>query len=167
MSEDPTRSPEYDPEAQGLPDTYDPDSTAFDEADSVREADGDPVEWPDRHPVALDRFGNTAEEARQGESLDMRLSEEEPDVNAEADWPEDELRSELSADDDLNLDGEDPGDLVGRLAEADDDGSGGRNNETVASDAGMAGGGSSAEESAMHLVDDEDMDIEDDYDLDN
>jgi hypothetical protein len=114
----------------------------------------------------LDRFGNTAEEARQGEPLDMRLAEEEPDVNADDDWPEDNLRGELAGNDTLDLDGEDPGDQVGRLSDPDDDGSGGRHNVTVAYDAGMAGGGYSAEESAMHLVDDEDMEIEDDFDLD-
>ena len=166
MSEDASRTPEYDPESSGLPDTFDPDSNAFDEQESVREADGDPIEWPDRHPVAIDRFGNTAEEARLGEPLDMRLAEEEPDINADDEWPEDQLRGELGADDDVDLDGEDPGDAIGRITDADDDGSGGRNNETIASDAGLAGGGYTAEESAMHLVDDEDMDIEDDYDLD-
>jgi hypothetical protein len=166
MSEDPARMPEYDPEAAGLPDTYDPDSTAYDEDESVREADGDPVEWPDR-PVAIDRFGNTAEEARQGESLNMRLAEEEPDFGAEAEWPEDRLRGDLGVEDEFDLDGEEPGDPVGRIADADDDGSGGRHNETVAMDAGFAGGGYTAEESAMHLVDDEDMAIEDDDDLDN
>ena len=94
------------------------------------------------------------------------MAEEEPDVNADNDWPEDNPRGELGGDDPLDLDGEDPGDLVGRLSDADDDRSGGRHNETIAFDAGMAGGGYTAEESAMHLVDDEDMDIEDDFDLD-
>ncbi len=51
MTSDDPRPPEYDPESVGLPDTFDPDSTAFDENESVREADGpDPVLWPDDRP---------------------------------------------------------------------------------------------------------------------
>jgi len=50
------------------------------DSDDVRNADGDTVVDPPEGWSAADRFGMTAEEQRQGESLDDRLSEEEPDV---------------------------------------------------------------------------------------
>ncbi|MCL2536127.1 MAG: hypothetical protein FWE39_18345 [Nocardiaceae bacterium] len=50
------------------------------DSDEVRNEDGDDVvDAPDEWSEA-DRFGTTLREAEQGESLDQRLSEEEPDV---------------------------------------------------------------------------------------
>ncbi|MFD8493572.1 hypothetical protein [Amycolatopsis sp. NPDC059657] len=46
----------------------------------------DPVEAgvePAEHYSAADRFGTTAAEVREGESLEQRLSEEEPDVGGD------------------------------------------------------------------------------------
>jgi hypothetical protein len=84
MSTDDPRVPEYDPEADGLPDMVDPDSNAFDEDESVREADGlESGLWPDDRPVALDGYGTTAREAHDGMPLDDRLAREEPDIGAE------------------------------------------------------------------------------------
>src|SRR3954462_7249569 len=72
-----------DPEASGLPGTADDDSNAYDSVDSPRWADGeDPAALPGVGPGGSNRYGDTAEEARQGESLDYRLSQEEPDVGA-------------------------------------------------------------------------------------
>jgi hypothetical protein len=88
MTSDDPRVPEYDPEADGLPDMIDPDSGAFDEDESVRESDGpESGLWPDDHPVALDRYGTTAREAREGAPLDERLAAEEPDVGADDPGP--------------------------------------------------------------------------------
>jgi hypothetical protein len=81
--------------------------------------------------------GDTADEAREGESLDQHLAEEEPEVWADgADDVEEEPRT-------------------GRLV-APDQGSGERNeSDEVAQDVGRAGSASSSEEAAMHVVDDD------------
>jgi hypothetical protein len=83
MREDEFPHPVSDPEAQGLPGTADDDSSAWDDVDSPRVADGPepgilPLEREDG-PLAIDRFGTTPEEARVGESLDQKLDREVPD----------------------------------------------------------------------------------------
>ena len=165
-----------DPEASGLPDTADDDSTAYDEVDSPRWADGpDPAALPGVGPGGSNRFGDTAEEQRQGESLDQRLSQEEPDFGAEPvqqqrdvldetlddssqlqfdrdvveAGPTSDPNSAISLYDDGQLDSDSP-ETVGRLV-APDEGSGyDEEPDSVAYDAGSAGGGASAEELAMH-----------------
>ncbi len=76
-------NPVSDPESAGLPGTADDDSTAWDDVDTGREADGpDPAQLPldrDDRPLAVDHFGTTPEEAREGESLDLKLGREVPD----------------------------------------------------------------------------------------
>lgn len=168
-----------DPEASGLPETADDDSNAYDSVESTRWADGpDPAALPGVGPGGSNRFGDTAEEAREGESLDYRLSQEEPDVGAEdplppardpidetvdsseqrqldADvWgasPTSDPKSAISLYDDGQLDDADPG-TVGRLV-APDEGLGEDDEpDSVAYDAGASGGGASAEELAMHEV---------------
>jgi hypothetical protein len=75
--------PVSDPEADGLPGTADDDSSAGDDVETGRIADGpDPAALPldrDDGPLAIDRYGTTAEEARIGEPLDLKLAGEEPD----------------------------------------------------------------------------------------
>jgi hypothetical protein len=166
-----------DPEASGLPGTADDDSTAYDEVDSSRWADGpDPAALAGVGPGGSNRFGDTAEEQREGESLDYRLSQEEPDFGAEdtiparrdpidetvdsseqrnfdADvWgesPTSDPKSQISLYDDGQLDSDNP-ETVGRLV-ATDEGYGFDNEgDSVAYDAGAAGGGASAEELAIH-----------------
>ncbi|HEY2297946.1 MAG TPA: DUF5709 domain-containing protein [Jatrophihabitans sp.] len=81
--------------------------------------------------------GDTAEEAEEGESLDRHLAEEEPEV-----WDNDE--------DDVE-----PEERAGRLV-APDEGAGVRTEtDEVAEDVGRAGYASSAEEAAVHVVDDD------------
>jgi hypothetical protein len=50
------------------------------DSDEVRNDDGDIVVDPPDNWSEADRFGVTADEQREGESLDSRLAEEEPDV---------------------------------------------------------------------------------------
>jgi hypothetical protein len=166
-----------DPEASGLPGTADDDSTAYDSVESGRWADGpDPAALAGTGPGGASRFGTTAAEADEGESLDRRLRQEEPDVGAEdplpprrdpvdetvdsseqrdfdADvWgasPTSDPKSPVSLYDDGQLDDDDPR-PVGRLV-APDEGYGFDDEaDSVAYDAGAAGGGASAEELAMH-----------------
>jgi hypothetical protein len=161
-----------DPQAEGLPDTADDDSTAYDDVNSARQADGpSPAALPADRPVAVDRFGTTAEEQRRGNRLDQRLAEEEPDVGpddgrdrpgSEEDEPE---PGSLDADVfalDVEYDPRSPVSLydrpdyagvpgqVGRLVEPDEGGPVDDEKDLVAYDAGAAGGGPTAEEQAMH-----------------
>ena len=89
-------------------------------------------------------FGNTAAEERQGESLDQRIAQEEPDPEWD-DWDEEDLDDDQVGDT-----------RSGRLI-APDEGTGEDTDQApLAFDAGIDGGGASAEEAAMHVVPDED-----------
>jgi hypothetical protein len=94
------------------------------------------------------RFGTTVAEQRAGESMDQLLAEEEPDIDPYAEDADDE--------DELIRRGYEGEPRAGRLI-ADDEGSGGDEEaDLVARDAGVDAGGASAEEAAMHVVDDPD-----------
>lgn len=88
-----------------------------------------------------EKFGNTALEMRQGETLEQRIAQEEPDVAA-TDWDEDDI------------DDREVGDArSGRLVMSDQD----SHDDRFAIDAGIDGAGASAEEAAVHVIpDDED-----------
>jgi Family of unknown function (DUF5709) len=95
--------PVSDPEAEGLPDTADDDSSAYDDADSARIADGpDPAALPADEPVAVFDYGTTPAEARTPEPLEDRLAREEPDIG-----PDDIAAPDLPADD-VGYTGADP-----------------------------------------------------------
>lgn len=59
------------------------------DSDEVRNEDGDDVVDPPDHWSEADRFGTTLREAEEGESLDQRLAEEEPDTPPSGDERED------------------------------------------------------------------------------
>lgn len=174
--------PIADLEAEGLPDVADDDSTARDDIDTGRWADGiDPPETlPNDRPQALSFVGSTAEEQRHGETLDDKLAREQGDTTIDNAWAApvdptlaDEAHSEQAArqaqfDDDVMNDGPvsdprspvslyDHGRLgdgearpIGRLVEPDEGARPDDEPDAVATDAGAAGGGASAEELAMH-----------------
>lgn len=99
---------------------------------------------PPERPLGLDAFGTTAAEQREGETLDQRLAEEEPDPAFEED--ED---AEILDDNEVGRR------RSGRLL-AEDEGSGAdEEKDLVAFDIGIDGGAASAEEAAVHIVDDE------------
>jgi hypothetical protein len=83
--------------------------------------------------------GDTAEEARHGESIDQHLAEEEPDVWDGAD------------DDDVE-----PQARAGRLVDPDYGALEDTEKDSIAFDVGRAGYASSSEEAAMHVIDDDD-----------
>jgi len=70
------------PEEGGPGDTLNPSEGT--DSDELRNDDGDIVVDPPEGWSEADRFGMTAREEREGESLDDRLAEEEPDVSADA-----------------------------------------------------------------------------------
>ncbi|MFN8192816.1 MAG: DUF5709 domain-containing protein [Nocardioidaceae bacterium] len=82
-------------------------------------------------------FGNTAAEEHQGESLEQRLAQEMPEVGyGDDDWSDDEL------------DDDEVGDArSGRLVASDD------SDDRFVQDVGIDGAGASAEEAAMHVID--------------
>lgn len=182
MRDDDYPMPVSDPEADGLPGTADDDSTANDSVGTGREADGpDPAELPgDRSTVAVDHFGNTAEEQLDGESLDYKVARErletpiddplagaaDPLIAAEADSEEAAAQAQLDSDVMNPGPRSDPrsavsvydqGDLdgtaggtLGRLVEPDQGARTDAEPDSVALDSGAAGGDPSAEELAVH-----------------
>jgi hypothetical protein len=114
------------------------------------------------------RFGSTAAEEEQGESLDQLLSEEEPDVLAKLDSEDEDEDDESESDDDEDAADEDVDGLLlddgpdprsGRLVAEDEGTHSVTEPDLVAHDAGIDGGAASAEEAAVHTVDDDDTDI--------
>ena len=98
---------------------------------------------PDREPSV--NVPTEAEEAR-GESLDELLSAEVPEV-----WIEDE--SNL-----FDESGDEVGDRrSGRLVDEESDGFSDTEKDLVAGDVGIDGAGASAEEAAMHVIDEYDQ----------
>ena len=155
-------SPVSDPEAEGLPGVADDDSSARDDVGSGREADGpDPAPLPGESPVAVDRFGVTADEQRDGEALDFKLGRENPERTVEqsdaelaadvADpGPTSDPNSAVSLYDRADIDLGTSSAPVGRLVEPDEGHRGDQEADSVAYDAGSAGGGATAEELAVH-----------------
>jgi hypothetical protein len=86
---------------------------------------------PDREPYNLRHYPTAAEE-REGESLDQRLSEEEPEVSGD------------------DIEAEDP--RAGRLVAPDEGAHPVEEQDEIATDVGPAGYASSAEEAAVHIV---------------
>lgn len=104
------------------------------------------VEPPDRWSAA-ERFGNTAEEAERGESLDQLLDEEEPELE-----PED-----IDDIDDRWAEGPEP--RSGRLVDDDAEG-------MFADDVGVDSGAASAEEAAVHILRERDSGVDGQLGLD-
>jgi hypothetical protein len=92
---------------------------------------------PDHRPSAT-RYGTTAREQATGESLDQLLAEEESDLEAfsDADFTESNPRA-------------------GRLVAPDEGAHDDTEKDEVAYDAGRAGYAATAEEAAMHIVDED------------
>ena len=88
---------------------------------------------PDREPYNL-RHIPTPFEEREGESLDQKLSEEEPDISA----------------DDPDTADERP--RAGRLVAPDEGAHPDEEKDEIADDVGPAGYASSAEEAAVHVI---------------
>lgn len=106
---------------------------------------------PPERPFAVDDYGTTAGEQREGESLDERLSREQPDVappGGDGIGDQRGLAGEPRA-------GAEVGDArAGRIAEPEE-GFPLRDQDIVAREVGIDGGAAGAEESAMHIVDEE------------
>ena len=120
------------------------------------------VATPERWSAGM-RFGTTAGEQQGGESLDDLLAEEEPDTPSDLDDedPEDFADDPDAAEEDLDGllldDGPDP--RAGRLVADDEGAHPDTEADLVAHDAGIDGGAATAEEAAVHVVEEDDYDI--------
>jgi hypothetical protein len=124
---------------------------------------------PPERPLGIDRFGTTLDEERQGESLDQRLAQEMPDEPVEAQDPggargiQTPDEPDVTGDGDvadMDADGELLDDQVGdaragRLVAPDEGAHTDTEKDVVAEDVGIDGGAASAEEAAMHIVDED------------
>jgi hypothetical protein len=116
---------------------------------------------PERWSAGV-RYGVTEQEQEQGESLDQLLAEEEPDPALQFEDDEDEDEDDDDAGDEdvdglLLDDGPDP--RAGRLVAEDEGAHPDDEADLVATDVGIDGGGATAEEAAVHVVEEDDYDI--------
>lgn len=121
-----------DPEFTGDTDQHDPEDTLIDRGVDDYLDEGYTV--PER--PRPNHWGETAYEAEVGETSDMRLAQEEPEV-----WEREPVTDE---------------DRAGRLA-ADPRTFEDRINDVYALDEGIDGGAASAEEAAVHVVDEDEQ----------
>lgn len=87
-------------------------------------------------------FGTTAEETREGESIEERLRQEQPEPDPYAD-----------TDEELD-DGEVGTARAGRLVDPDAGSGEDTESSLIGDDVGIDGAGASAEEAAVHIVED-------------
>ncbi|MGW1509918.1 DUF5709 domain-containing protein [Streptomyces sp. NPDC002394] len=141
-------------------DVYQPDGSdvqddvgLLDYEDTLEGPAGDPLDAgysPPERPLGAEHTGVTAAERQRGESLDERLAEEEPDLPV----PDGDGLGDTTDTDGELLDDQVGVRRAGRLM-AEDQGTGPISSELNARDLGLDGGAASAEEAAMHIVDEE------------
>ncbi|MGI8576643.1 MAG: DUF5709 domain-containing protein [Nocardioidaceae bacterium] len=98
---------------------------------------------PPEHWSAAEKFGNTAREQAEGETLDQRLAQEEPDPNADPDAAA--LTETLD-------DGEVGDERAGRLVDPDQGLGEDVDQELIGAEVGIDGAAASSEEAAVHVV---------------
>jgi hypothetical protein len=146
------------------------DYTVLDANDTL---DGNPGDDPlDQGIATPDRWSAGTRYALEGEedaeSLDELLAEEEPDIDDDSDeesWDENATRHDVGR---LERD-EDADARAGRLAapeadvygDPDEDVPGIQDGELLGQDTGIDGGGASAEEAAVHVVGEDDAELDD------
>ena len=136
-------------------------------ADSLTGEPGEPGDDPlDRGVAPPERWSSVIRSGSDGgeqESLDQLLAEEEPDTLFDRD--DDDLPEDHEDDDEADEyldgllldDGADP--RAGRLVAEDEGAHPDAEEDLVARDVGIDGGAASAEEAAVHVVEDDDTDI--------
>ncbi|MFC9909767.1 DUF5709 domain-containing protein [Streptomyces sp. NPDC059862] len=142
-------------------DVYQPDGseqredTGLLDVEDTLENDGvsDPLDrgWsPPERPWAVERADVTAAERQRGETLDQRLGEELPDPAV----PDGDGIGDHDTDGEL-LDNEVGAVRSGRLVAPDEGAHEDEESALIASDVGIDGAAASAEEAAMHIVDED------------
>jgi hypothetical protein len=137
---------DYMPDESEQLDQRQADETLVDRgvADVLDEGYTTPEHWS-----VAEGYGNTPAEMRRGETIDMKLAAELPDlVDSDGTWKDDPQEAR-----------EVGGRRAGRLAFHH--GFDGDDSDVIADDVGIDGGAASAEEAAMHIIDpDEDDDLD-------
>jgi hypothetical protein len=129
-----TQTPDDMSDAEDGPDQ----DAVFDDPDETLDSGYSPPE-----SYRGEGFGPTADEARQGESLEERERQEEPEADPYAE-----------VDDDILDDGEVGTDRAGRLVDPNGGIGPDEEKDLVGDDVGIDGAASSAEEAAVHIVED-------------
>jgi len=106
---------------------------------------------PPERPRGVNRFGTTLEEQEEGETLDQRLAQEVPD-------PALAVGEDDYVDEQADASGEVGDNRAGRLVDLDGGVEWDTEKDLVGRDVGIDGGAASAEEAAMHVIDDDDTD---------
>jgi Family of unknown function (DUF5709) len=99
---------------------------------------------PEKWSVA-EGFGNTPLEEEIGETLDQRIAQEEPEPDP----------YEVAATETEDVDGEVGNERAGRLVDENQGIGPDEEKDMVGDDVGIDGAGASAEEAAVHIIDDE------------
>ncbi|QCW50142.1 hypothetical protein FE634_06490 [Nocardioides dongxiaopingii] len=134
-------------------DTLGSDGAPNDVADELDRGYSPPETWS-----AAQGFGNTPYEEAVGESFDQRLAQEEPDPTTDPDGVLDEPDEQAEA----AIDGGEVGRVrAGRLVAPDQGLGEDVESDLVGRDVGIDGAAASAEEAAMHVVDEDDLDLDD------
>ncbi|KPH98017.1 hypothetical protein OK074_0775 [Actinobacteria bacterium OK074] len=143
-------------------DVYQPDRSEIQEDSGLLDAEDtllsdevdDPLDrgWsPPERPWAVEHSGVTAAERLRGETLEQRLAEELPDLAA----PDGDGIGDCPDGEGEPLDNE-VGDLrSGRLVAPDEGAHEDEESGLIATDVGIDGAAASAEEAAMHIVDED------------
>jgi hypothetical protein len=138
---------EPDPESYGSysvddEDQLQPDDSLVDRGvdDALDEGYSPPEKWS-----AAEGYGNTPAEEHAGESLDQRIAQEEPEPDPYA----------AAAAEGEHVGGEVGRERAGRLVAEDEGLAEDDEKDLVADDIGIDGAGASAEEAAVHVVDED------------
>ncbi|MFF2206107.1 DUF5709 domain-containing protein [Streptomyces sp. NPDC058145] len=105
---------------------------------------------PPERPLGVTKYGTTAAEQHEGETLDERLRQEVPDVET----PAGDATGDLPGGEGEPVDPEAGDARAGRLVAPDEGAHTDTTKEEVASDVGIDGGAAGAEEAAMHITED-------------
>lgn len=141
----------YQPDGSGVQD----DAGLLDAEDTL-DTDGvsSPLDrgWsPPERPWAVEHVGVTAAERQRGETLDQRLAEEVPDIAV----PDGDDIGDSPDSDGEPLDDEVGDARSGRLVAPDEGAHEDEESGLIATDVGIDGAAASAEEAAVHIVDED------------
>ncbi|GHH73258.1 hypothetical protein GCM10018793_11670 [Streptomyces sulfonofaciens] len=106
---------------------------------------------PPERPLAVEHQGTTAREQNEGESLDQRLAEEEPDPALDDALLDDGIGDAPGGNGEPR-DDEVGDDRAGRLVAPDEGAHEDEEKDLLAEDVGISGAAASAEEAAVHVV---------------
>lgn len=108
---------------------------------------------PPERPLGVNRTGTTAAEQHDGETLDQRLAQESPDVGAD----ESDGIGDLPGGEGEPIDPEAGAERAGRLVAPDEGAHPDTDEQLFASDVGIDAGAAGAEEAAVHVLRESDL----------